>query len=156
MKATVGQILTRKGHQIFSITPDKPVIDAIKLMSIKGIGAVLVMNERSHQAADRLSDDLVGILSERDYARRVILEDRSSRTTRVEEIMTKKVYCVSPKQTVEDCLMLMTDRYVRHLPVIEDGLVVGVLSIGDIVSTVISDKERHIEQLERYVQGTLA
>lgn len=143
---TVAQILARKGHQVFSLSPSEPVIDAIKLMSLKGIGAVLVMED----------DKLLGILSERDYARRVILEDRSSRTTRVEEIMSKKVYCVSKEQTAEDCLMLMTDRFIRHLPVLEEGKVVGVLSIGDIVSSVMANKERQIEQLERYVQGTLA
>lgn len=143
MNTSVAQILERKGTDVFAIEPDKAVIDAIKLMSVKGVGAVLVTR----------GDELCGILSERDYARRVILEDRSSRTTRVEEIMTKKVLYVEPQQTADDCMRLMTQRHIRHLPVLEGGKIKGIVSIGDVVNAVLSNHESTIEALERYVQG---
>ncbi|MBK6846350.1 MAG: CBS domain-containing protein [Proteobacteria bacterium] len=140
---TVRSLLRSKGHEVWSIGPASTVFEAIRLMSDKGIGALVVLDEQR----------LVGILSERDYTRNVILKDRSSRTTRVAEIMTRKVFYVGPELTAEECMALMTERRVRHLPVIEHDIVVGVISIGDVVKAVINAKGLLIEQLERYIVG---
>jgi CBS domain-containing protein len=127
------------------MAPDAMVYDALKLMAEKNIGAVLVMD----------ANRIVGILSERDYARKVILHGKSSKDTPVQEIMTQRVVYVRPEQTAEECMALMTDKRVRHLPVLEDDQVVGVISIGDVVKNIISEQEFIIEQLERYISGTV-
>ena len=142
MKKTIRHLLDHKGSDIYSIAPTASVYEAIASMAEKGIGALLVMD----------GDRLVGILSERDYARRVILEGRSSQTTRVEEIMTPKVICALPERSVEEAMALMTEHRVRHIPVIdENSKVVGVISIGDVVRAVIDVQRFHIEQLEAYI-----
>lgn len=140
---TVSQLLQQKGYNIWSIAPDTTVYNALELMAYKNIGAVLVMD----------GENLVGILSERDYARKVILKARFSRDTLVREIMTEKVVCVRPDQSVEECMALMTDKRIRHLPVTEGSKVIGVISIGDAVKAVISEQEFIIEQLENYISG---
>jgi CBS domain-containing protein len=127
------------------MAPDAKVYDALKLMADKNVGAVLVMD----------ADCLVGILSERDYARKVILHGKSSKETPVREIMTGRVVYVRPEQTTEECMALMTDKRVRHLPVLEDEKVIGVISIGDVVKSIISEQGFIIEQLERYISGTV-
>jgi CBS domain-containing protein len=134
-------LLENKGSDIWSIAPDASVLDAIKMMAEKGIGALLVMEGAA----------LTGIVSERDYARKVILQGRSSRETPVREIMTDKVFSATPDNSVDDCLALMTDKRVRHLPVVEGGSVVGVLSIGDLVKAKIDEQQYHIEQLQNYI-----
>ena len=141
--STVKEILRDKLPGIWSITPDATVYDALTLMADKNIGAVLVMD----------AGRLVGILSERDYARKVILHGKSSKDTLIREIMTGRVVCVHPEQTAEQCMALMTDKHVRHLPVLENDQVTGVISIGDVVKSIISEKEFLIEQLEHYISG---
>lgn len=138
---TVRELLGKKGDQVWSVSPGSTVYDALQLMAAKNIGAVLV----------RDGEQLLGILSERDYARQVILKGKSSRDTPVREIMTTRVVCVVPERTVEDCMALMTDKHIRHLPVLANGALVGVLSIGDVVKAVISEKQFMIEQLESYI-----
>ncbi len=140
---TVEQLLDAKGRDIWSVTPDTTVYDAIRLMAVKEAGAVLVVE----------ADKLVGILSERDYARKVILQGRSSRDTTVRDIMTANVFHVDPGQTIEQCMALMTDKRVRHLPVLTDGRLVGVVSIGDVVKAHISDQAVHIQQLQDYINA---
>ncbi|GAC1320958.1 MAG: CBS domain-containing protein [Chloroflexota bacterium] len=140
---TVARLLDAKDHNVWSIPPDAMVLDAIKLMAEKGVGALLVMQGQT----------LVGILSERDYARKIILQDRSSRDTPVSQIMTGNVVYVRPEQTVEDCMALMTAKHIRHLPVLQGDQVMGVVSIGDLVKSVIADREHLIEQLENYITG---
>ena len=142
---TVREILRTKGPEVWSITPDSTVYDALKLMADKNVGAVLVTD----------TNHLVGILSERDYARKVILYGKSSKDTLIREIMTERVIYVRPEQTTEECMALMTDKRVRHLPVLEDDLVIGVISIGDVVKSIISEQEFMIEQLEHYISGTV-
>lgn len=141
---TVQDILRRKGRQVWSVGPAQTVYEALKLMSEKNIGAVLVLE----------SDHLQGIFSERDYARKVVLEGKSSRETHVAEAMTRKVACVTPGQTIEECMALMTDKRIRHLPVLNQQNLVGVISIGDVVGAKISEQEFLIEQLENYIMGT--
>jgi len=138
---TVAQLLKLKPEGAISIRPDAPVLDALKLLADKGVGAVLVMDGAR----------LVGIVSERDYARKVELKGKSSNATPVSEIMTKEVIFVTPNQTNEDCMALMTGKHLRHLPVIDDGRVIGVLSIGDLVKDAISEQRFIIEQLEHYI-----
>jgi CBS domain-containing protein len=140
---TVRELLAKKGGEVWSVSPDATVYQALQLMADRNIGAVLVMDGR----------DLLGILSERDYARQVILKGKASRDTPVREIMTTRVVCVAPERTIEDCMALMTDKRIRHLPVLADG-VVGVLSIGDVVKAVISEKQFLIEQLESYITSS--
>ena len=140
---TVNQLLKAKGNQIFSVAPTDMVLRAIEIMATRHIGALLVMHHGS----------LLGIISERDYARKVILEDRSSRNTPVSEIMTSPPVTVSPSTTVHHCMQLMTEHRFRHLPVVESGRVVGILSIGDLVKAVMDDQSSQIEQLERYIAG---
>jgi len=134
-------LLENKGSEIWSITPDASVLDAIKMMAEKGIGALLVMEGAA----------LTGIVSERDYARKVILQGRSSRETPVREIMTDKVFSATPDNSIDECMALMTDKRVRHLPVVDGGNVIGVLSIGDLVAAKIDEQQFHIEQLQNYI-----
>lgn len=140
---TVTQILEAKGSDIWSIKPDASVLEAIKLMAEKEVGALLVMkNEKP-----------VGIVSERDYARKVILKGRSSQETSVEDIMTTRVVCASPDQNIEECMALMTDKHIRHLPVMDKEQLCGMLSIGDLVKAVIAEQKLVIKELERYISG---
>lgn len=141
---TVKQVLEEKGHDIWSITPDTLVYDALKLMADKEVGALLVLE----------AGKLVGIISERDYARKVILQGKSSLDTPVREIMTQRVICVRPEQTIEECMALMTEKRIRHLPVLVDDQVIGVVSIGDLVKAVIAEKDFMIKHLEKYITGT--
>ena len=138
---TVAQMLKLKPAGVISIRPDVPVLDALKLLADKDVGAVLVMD----------GPRLVGIVSERDYARKVALKGKSSGDIRVREIMTREVVYVTPTQTNEECMGLMTEKRVRHLPVIDNGQVVGVLSIGDLVKDAISEQQFIIDQLEHYI-----
>ncbi len=140
---TVAHILKDKGSEVWSVRPGDSVFQALQLMADKGLGAVLVIE----------GNDLMGIMSERDYARKVILHDLSSKGTPVSEIMTSRVVVVPLERTVEECMAVMTDKHVRHLPVVDGDSVVGVVSIGDVVKAVISEHEFMIEQLERYIQG---
>ncbi len=139
----VKHLLDTKGRHIISVKPDASVLDAIKLMADKAIGSLVVMDD----------DELCGILSERDYARKVIIKGRSSESTRVSEIMTAKVITTSSAQTVADCMELMTEKRIRHLPVLEDNKVIGMISIGDLVQAIIADQQEEIEQLEQYISG---
>ncbi|MCC8558936.1 CBS domain-containing protein [Xanthomonas vesicatoria] len=138
---TVRQLLGTKQVEVLAVAADAAVIEAIRLMAERGIGAVLVMD----------GERLVGIVSERDYARKVVLRDRSSATTSVAEIMSSQVVTVSPSETVERCMQLMTDGRFRHLPVVENGRVQGVISIGDLVKAVIEAQQQDIDQLQRYI-----
>jgi len=139
----VKHLLDAKGHDTLSIGPDASVLDAIKLMAEKGVGALVIMQ----------GDALAGIVTERDYARKVILKDRSSQETPVRDIMTTNVLTAGNDDNVEHCMNLMTDKRVRHLPVVEDGKVVGIISIGDLVKAVIADQKQEIEHLEQYISG---
>ncbi|CAD1794395.1 CBS domain-containing protein [Xanthomonas arboricola] len=138
---TVRQLLGTKQVEVFAVAADAAVIEAIRMMAEKGIGAVLVMD----------GPRLVGIVSERDYARKVVLRDRASSTTSVAEIMSTQVVTVSPSDTVERCMQLMTDGRFRHLPVLDNGRVQGVISIGDLVKAVIERQQHDIDQLQRYI-----
>lgn len=140
---TVSHLLERKGRTIFRIGPDDPVLEAIRSMADHHVGALLVMREH----------ELIGIVSERDYARKVILMGRSSSETAVSQIMSSPVTQVALDTTVEECMRLMTERRIRHLPVIERDRVVGVVSIGDLVKAVIEDQQHAIEQLESYIHS---
>ncbi len=137
----VRHILDTKGDEIWHTTPEDSVLDAIKLMAEKKIGALLVME----------NEKLSGIVSERDYARKVILQGKSSKETPVKDIMTAEVTVVNPQETVEKCMSLMTEKRMRHLPVVEDGKVIGVVSIGDLVKAIIAEQQFQIEQLESYI-----
>lgn len=139
----VKNLLEGKGGSIFSIEPHKPVLDAIRMMADKYVGALLVMEGAT----------LTGIVSERDYARKVILLGRSSADTAVRDIMTAQVLTVVPGDTVNHCMKLMTDKRVRHLPVVDNGRVLGMLSIGDLVKAVIDDQAEQLEHLQRYIAG---
>ena len=139
----VKDILETKGRDVWYIEPGALVYDAMKLMADKGIGALLVMEERR----------LVGIISERDYARKIILQGRSPRSTNVQEIMTSRVVYTEPEQNIEECMALMTEKRIRHLPVMEGGQVCGVISIGDLVKAIIREQKFIIEQLERYISS---
>jgi len=140
---TIRDILKRKGQDVWSITPDSSVYQAIEMMADKHIGALLVMT----------NDQLIGIISERDYARKVVLKGRSSKETRIEEIMTSPVISVEPGRHVDECMKIMTDRRIRHLPVIENDKVIGVVSIGDLVNWIISAQDHTIQQLQDYISG---
>jgi CBS domain-containing protein len=140
---TIDSLLKSKGRHVWSIEPTAMVFDAIQKMSDKSIGALLVISEGR----------LDGIISERDYARKVILKDRSSKHTQVREIMTSLVIVVSPEDTVEECMRLMTEHRIRHLPVMDSKRVVGVISIGDLVRWTIQSHEETIVQLEGYIEG---
>lgn len=139
----VKHLLDKKGRDIISVAPEESVLDAIKVMAEKSIGALIVMKD----------GELVGIMSERDYARKVIIKGRSSQSTQVAEIMTSDVLTTSSGQTVNDCMNTMSERKIRHLPVVEDNNVIGMISIGDLVEAIISDQQEEIEQLEQYISG---
>jgi CBS domain-containing protein len=139
----VRQLLANKGHRIFAIGPDEPVLAAVRLMADHYIGALLVMR----------GDELVGIVSERDYARKIILQNRASAETPVRDIMSAPVVTVRPNDTTDTSMRICTQRPVRHQPVVEGGKVVGVLSIGDLVKAVISEQSQQIEHLQRYIAG---
>ncbi|HEX9092462.1 MAG TPA: CBS domain-containing protein [Coriobacteriia bacterium] len=139
---TIRQILSRKS-EVFSVDPDSSVFDALRQMGEKNVGALLVMK----------GGRLVGIFSERDYARRMVLQGRASKDTPVREVMTSDVFVISPDVTSGECMVHMTDRHVRHLPVVEGGQVVGVISIGDVVRAVIEDLRFTIHQLESYIHN---
>jgi len=141
---TVKQLLQGKGSDVWSVAPTTSVYEALALMAGKNVGALLVLK----------AGQLVGIFSERDYARKVALQGKTSKDTPVSEIMTSKVVYVRPEQTIEDCMALMTDKHIRHLPVLaDDHQVLGVISIGDVVKAVISEQSFIIEQLENYITG---
>jgi CBS domain-containing protein len=140
---TVRDILEVKGRMVWSVDLGSTVFDALSLMADKEIGALVVLDEAR----------VAGIISERDYARKVILHGRASPTTRVEEIMTSHVAYTHLDQSIEECMAIMTDKRIRHLPVLQDGKLIGIISIGDLVKAIIADQKFMIEQLERYITG---
>lgn len=140
---TIQHVLNAKGRKVHHVAPGDPVLDALRLMAEQNVGALVVLDE----------GQLVGIFTERDYARKIILMGRTSLNTPVSEVMSKSVICARANQTVEECLAVMTARSVRHLPVLDLKTVVGIVSIGDLVKAVIADREFIIEQLEHFIQG---
>lgn len=142
---TVKQVLDSKGRNVWTIGPDDSVFDAIKVMAERGIGALPVVE----------NGKLVGIITERDYARKVILKGKSSQETPVRQIMTTSVLCAQPEQTIEECMTLMSDKRIRHLPVCDGDPVAGIISIGDLVKAVIAEQQFTIQQLEHYISGGL-
>lgn len=143
MSISVRQFLNKKGNEIHTVSPDATVFDAIELMSHHGVGALLVMQDNR----------LVGVISERDYTRKVILMGRSSESTVVQEIMTSKVIYLSPDNNINECMALMNENHIRHLPIIDKSEVVGVITIMDVIKNILSEKEFIIEQLEHYIAG---
>ena len=142
---TVQQLLSgKRTNTIISVRPDQAVIEALEIMSTHNIGAVLVLQD----------ERLVGIFSERDYARKGILKDRKAKSTPISEVMTSGVIVVSPKQTIDDCMQIMSERHFRHLPVLDGEQVVGILSISDIVTAIIREQANRIQSLEQYITGT--
>ena len=140
---TVAELLRLKPARVVKVSPDLSVLEAIKVLAAEDVGAAIVMS----------GEKLAGILSERDYTRKVILKGRSSDTTRVEEIMTRNVITVTPRTKARECMALMTEKNIRHLPVVDDGRVIGMVSIRDIVGDIIADQDFTIEQLEHYISG---
>lgn len=140
---SVSQLLDQKGREFHSIAPHEPVLRALEMMAAHHIGALLVMDQGA----------LIGVISERDYARKIILMNRLSRDTPVADIMTSPVITVAPDQTIHRCMEIMTNERIRHLPVVQNGRVVGVLSIGDLVKAILQEQREHIEELERYIAG---
>jgi len=140
---TVQQLLEDKGTEVWSISPDASVYDALVLMANHQIGALLVIDETG----------AVGLVSERDYARDVVLRGKTSKETPVGDVMTKRVVCTSPDQTLEEAMALMTEKRVRHLPVVADGQILGLISIGDLIKSIISEHKFIIEQLEHYISS---
>ena len=145
MQITIKHVLEEMGSTVWSVKSSDTVYDALKLFADKNIGAVLVMDEGK----------LSGIFTERDYARKVILKAKSSKDTTVGELMSREVFYVSPSDTVDDCMAIMTDKHVRHVPVLDDGKVVGIISIGDVVKQTIADQEFTIQQLKKYISGDM-
>ena len=139
----VKHLLDSKGRGVISIAADASVPDAIKIMAERAVGSLLVMR----------GDELLGIVTERDYARKVIIKGRSSQSTEVSEIMTAEVCTASAQDTVKKCMTVMSERKIRHLPVVDDGAVVGMISIGDLVQAIISDQQEEIQHLEQYISG---
>jgi len=144
MKTTVAQILERKGGEVWSVSPDTLVYRALQLMQDKGAGALVVLTQ---------DGKVTGIISERDYARKVILEGRSSKETFTSDIMTKDLYVVKPETTVDECISLMTEKRVRHLPVLDKGKLAGLVSIGDVVKSIIKEQRIEIKYLNDYIMG---
>lgn len=140
---SISDILAAKGGQVWSVPPESTVLDAIKLMADKNIGALLVTKDGR----------LTGVISERDYTRNVVLKGRSSKDTTVREIISGRIVSVSPDHTVEDCMRLMTEHRIRHLPVVQGNKILGVISIGDLVNSIISSQNSAIQQLETYITG---
>jgi len=140
---TVGQLLRTKGGDIWSVSKDASVYDALALMARHDVGALPVLE----------GGELVGIVSERDYARKVILKGRASRETRVDEVMSRDVVTVAPDRTMQECMERMTERRIRHLPVVRDGELIGIVSIGDVVKATIAEQAFLIDQLRSYIQG---
>jgi CBS domain-containing protein len=143
MQTKIKEILAVKGHDVWAVSPESTVFEAIEMMADKRVGALAVT----------LNGDLVGIVSERDYARKVILQGQSSRETSVREIMSTEVVCVSGEERVDECMNLMTEKHVRHLPIMDGDKLVGMISVGDLVKSIISDQTFTIEQLEGYIRG---
>jgi CBS domain-containing protein len=141
---TVKDILEAKGHNVISITPETTVFESLKIMADKNVGALVVLE----------GETVAGIMSERDYARKVILHGKSSRELQVREIMTPRVYYVRLDQNVQDCMALITDKHVRHLPVMEGDRLIGIISIGDVVKAIIAEHESTIKLLENYITGS--
>ena len=141
---TVRTVLQTKKNELWSIPPDAVVFEALRIMADKNIGALLVMQKET----------VVGIFSERDYARKIILRGESSRTTAVKDVMTSSVLMVNPEQSIDECMALMTEKHVRHLPVVENGKLIGLISIGDVVKAIISEHKYTIQQLENYITGS--
>lgn len=141
---TVRQLLARKGHIVHTIRPDASVLEALQLMAQYDVGALVVLGE---------GGEVVGLLSERDYARKVILRGKQSSETRVDEIMEEKPVTIRSVQSIDDCMLLMTERRTRHLPVVENGQIAGVISIGDVVKEMLADRDDTIEELAQYIQG---
>ena len=141
---TVKDILGTKGHDVLSVTPDATVYEALRIMAENNVGALVVLD----------GETVAGIMSERDYARKVILHGKSSREMQVREIMTSRVYYMRPEQDLQECMAQMTDRHVRHLPILENDRLVGIISIGDVVKAIIADQESTIKLLETYITGT--
>ena len=139
----VSSLLHHKGSAVWSVSPDSSVFDAIKLMAEKNIGALPVLS----------AGKLVGIVTERDYTRKVALQGKSSKETRVWEIISNQVVCVTPEESIEECMRLMTENRVRHLPVVENEKLLGIISIGDLVNWIISSQNSTIEQMEQYIAG---
>lgn len=139
--ANVKRVLQGKGHEVWSIGPEASVFDAIAMMAEKEVGALVVME----------AEKLVGVMTERDYARKVVLQGRSSKGTRIKDIMTSRVAYTRPDQSVEECMAVMTDKRIRHLPVMDGDKVLGMISIGDLVKTIIEEQQQVIEQLEQYI-----
>jgi CBS domain-containing protein len=143
----IQDLLTSKGDEVWSLGPAHSVYQAIEMMAVKGVGALTVLSDEGL---------LIGIISERDYARKVILQGKSSKTTTVAEIMTREVISVDPENRVEECMALMTARRVRHLPVLVDGKLVGMISVGDLVKSIIDEQSTTINQLQGYIRGDIA
>ena len=141
---TIAQLLNTKGDQIWSVEPKATIFEALEIMSEKEIGALLVMEDGK----------LTGIFSERDYARKVILKGKSSKETQVGELMTKKVFYIDSQKTINDCMAMMTAKRIRHIPVIDDNQVMGIVTIGDVVNQIISEQEVTINHLENYITGS--
>jgi CBS domain-containing protein len=139
----IRQLLADKGETVLSVSPDISVLDAIKMMADNDIGSLVVLD----------GSRLVGIFTERLYAREVILKGRSSPNTAIRDVMAAEVVCIGPDHTVEECMALMTKHRIRHLPVLEDGQLMGIISIGDLVKSIIADQKYHIEQLENLIRG---
>jgi CBS domain-containing protein len=146
VSGSISEILHHKGSNVWTVTPDQTVYDAIRLMAEKNIGAVPVVDD----------NNVIGILSERDYTRKIVLHGKSSRTTTVRDIMTAPTTTVSPTATIDECMQLVTDRRCRHLPVVKDDQIVGMISIGDLVNWTISAQNAALEQLENYISGGYA
>jgi signal-transduction protein with cAMP-binding, CBS, and nucleotidyltransferase domain len=142
-KGTIGELLQNKGGNIWSIDPGASVYEALQIMAEKDVGALIVIEEGK----------LIGIFSERDYARKVILKGRTSKETKVSELMTQKVLYVTPEMTINECMALITDKRIRHLPVLKDGQLVGIVTIGDVVKSIISEQEITISELVKYIAG---
>ena len=139
--ATVNQMLMSKGNEVYVISPDAMVLDALRMMAEKDVGALVIVD----------GDEMVGIFSERDYARKIALQGKSSRTTPVWAVMTDDVVCVSSDLTADKCMAIMTDKRIRHLPVLDDGRLVGIISIGDVVKSIMSEQQVLIRHLEDYI-----